>query len=411
MDLTLNDHYRQLLGLNADWEVRKVDLDLDGSRVVIAITHAGGRVTCPGCGADCAIADHAPERSWRHLDTMRFETVLTCRVPRARCGECGARTAAVPWAGKHSRFTLMFEAFAIRVLQTAGNVESARKLLGINWKSAHRIMERGVERGLVKRDLGETTRVGLDEKNYLRGQSYLTALNDLDGGRVIEVVEGRTTENARELLDTLPDETAENIEAVALDMWPAFINAAVEKFPEADIVFDRFHVSQHLNEAVDKVRRAEHKQLRSEGSDMLAGSRYSWLKSPENLGEDQRRILDDLCGRNLKTSRAWAIKETFNEFWASRNEAFAEGVFRRWYSWAIRSRLEPVKRVARMLKKHYYGLETWFEHRISNAVSEGLNSRIQTLKSAARGFRNFANYRTRILFFCGKLDMRPEISH
>jgi transposase len=411
MDLTLNDHYRQLLGLNADWEVREVDLDLDGSRVVIAVAHAGGRVPCPDCGADCAIADHAPERSWRHLDTMRFETVLTCRVPRVRCGNCGVRTAAVPWAGKHSRFTLMFEAFAIRVLRAAGNVESASKLLGISWKSAHRIMERGVERGLVKRDLGETTRVGLDEKNYLRGQSYLTALNDLDGGRVIEVVEGRTTENARELLDTLPDETAENIEAVALDMWPAFINAAVEKFPEADIVFDRFHVSQHLNEAVDKVRRAEHKQLRSEGSDMLAGSRYSWLKSPKNLGEDQRRILDDLCGRNLKTSRAWAIKETFNEFWASRNEAFAEGVFRRWYSWAIRSRLEPVKRVARMLKKHYYGLETWFEHRISNAVSEGLNSRIQTLKSAARGFRNFANYRTRILFFCGKLDMRPEISH
>ena len=411
MDLTLNDHYRQLLGLNADWEVREVDLDLDGSRVVIAVAHAGGRVPCPDCGADCAIADHAPERSWRHLDTMRFETVLTCRVPRVRCGNCGVRTAAVSWAGKHSRFTLMFEAFAIRVLRAAGNVESASKLLGISWKSAHRIMERGVERGLVKRDLGETTRVGLDEKNYLRGQSYLTALNDLDGGRVIEVVEGRTTENARELLDTLPDETAENIEAVALDMWPAFINAAVEKFPEADIVFDRFHVSQHLNEAVDKVRRAEHKQLRSEGSDMLAGSRYSWLKSPENLGEDQRRILDDLCGRNLKTSRAWAIKETFNEFWASRNEAFAEGVFRRWYSWAIRSRLEPVKRVARMLKKHYYGLETWFEHRISNAVSEGLNSRIQTLKSAARGFRNFANYRTRILFFCGKLDMRPEISH
>lgn len=411
MDLTLNDHYRQLLGLNADWEVREVDLDLDGSRVVIAVAHAGGRVPCPDCGADCAIADHAPERSWRHLDTMRFETVLTCRVPRVRCGKCGVRTAAVPWAGKHSRFTLMFEAFAIRVLRAAGNVESASKLLGISWKSAHRIMERGVERGLVKRDLGETTRVGLDEKNYLRGQSYLTALNDLDGGRVIEVVEGRTTENARELLDTLPDETAENIEAVALDMWPAFINAAVEKFPEADIVFDRFHVSQHLNEAVDKVRRAEHRQLRSEGSDMLAGSRYSWLKSPENLGEDQRRILDDLCGRNLKTSRAWAIKETFNEFWASRNEAFAEGVFRRWYSWAIRSRLEPVKRVARMLKKHYYGLETWFGHRISNAVSEGLNSRIQTLKSAARGFRNFANYRTRILFFCGKLDMRPEISH
>jgi transposase len=411
MDMSLNDHYRQLLGLDADWEVRDVDLDLEGARVVVAIAHAGGRVTCPECGADCPIADHAPQRSWRHLDTMRFETVLSCPVPRARCGSCGVRTAAIPWAGKHSRFTLMFEAFAIRVLQAADNLESARKLLGISWKSAHRIMERGVERGLLKRDLGGTTRVGLDEKSDLRAQSYLTALNDLDEGRVIEVVEGRTTENARELLDILPGGTAENIKAVALDMWPAFINAAAEKLPAADAVFDRFHVSKHLNEAVDKVRRAEHRHLRSGGSEMLTGIKYSWLKSPENLGDDQRRILEELCGRNLKTSRAWAIRETFNEFWASRNAAFAEGVFDRWYSQAIRSRLEPVKRVARMLKKHYYGLETWFEHRISNAVSEGLNSRIQTLKSAARGFRNFANYRTRILFFCGKLDMKPEISH
>ena len=213
------------------------------------------------------------------------------------------------------------------------------------------------------------------------------------------------------MLESLPSEVTGKIEAAAIDMWPAFINAVRAKLPDADIVFDRFHISKHLNEAVDKVRKSEHKTLLAEGREDLSGSKYSLLKSDENLTESQRSVLETLCGKNLKTSRAWAIKESFNEYWMSRNAAFAEGVFKDWYSWAIRSRLEPVKKVARMIKKHLYGLETYFEHWITNAVSEGLNSRIQSLKSAARGFRSFANYRIRILFFCGRLDLRPNLCH
>ena len=149
----------------------------------------------------------------------------------------------------------------------------------------------------------------------------------------------------------------------------------------------------------------------AEGRDDLSGSKYSLLKSDENLTATQRSVLETLCGKNFKTSRAWAIKESFNEYWTSRNAAFAENVFKDWYSWAIRSRLEPIKKVARMIKKHLYGLQTYFKHWITNAVSEGLNSRIQSLKSAARGFRNFANYRIRILFFCGRLDLMPDLCH
>jgi transposase len=411
MPMSLKEHYRLLLGLDSKWEVLNVELDLKASRVEIELQHGGGRVECPECGGTCSIADHAPARQWRHLDTMQFETILRAKVPRSRCKACGVKTTAVPWAGKHSRFTLMFEAFAIEILKIAANIEGARKLLRLSWDGAQQIMDRAVSRGLEKRDLEEVERVGLDEKSFLRSQSYVTALNDLDGGRVIEVVEGRTTKDACELLESLPSEVAGKIEAAAIDMWPAFIKAVGAKLPDADIVFDRFHISKHLNEAVDKVRKSEHKTLLAEDRDDLSGSKYSLLKSDENLTESQRSVLETLCGKNFKTSRAWAIKESFNEYWMSRNAAFAEGVFRDWYSWAIRSRLEPIKKVARMIKKHLYGLETYFEHWITNAVSEGLNSRIQSLKSAARGFRSFANYRIRILFFCGRLDLRPDLCH
>lgn len=411
MSKSLNEHYSLLLGLDSNWSVADVDLDVSGTKVDIHLSHVGSSLECAECGATCSKADHAPERSWRHLDTMQFETILHARVPRSDCPQCGVKTIAIPWAGKHSRFTLMFEAFAIEILRIASSIEVGRKLLRLSWSSAQQIMSRAVERGLDKRSLEEVRRVGMDEKSFLRSQSYVTALNDLDGGRVIDVVEGRTTKDASALIEKVPPVVRDRIEAIALDMWPAFITAARNHLPKADIVFDRFHVSKHLNDAVDKVRRAEHKVLSSEGRDDLGGSKYAWLKSDKNLSELQRSLLDTLCGKNLKTSRAWAIKESFNEYWQSRNAAFAEDVFKDWYAWAIRSRLDPIKKVARMIKKHLAGLNTYFTHRITNAVSEGLNSRIQSVKSAARGFRNFANYRIRILFFCGKLDLKPTFSH
>ena len=141
----LTKHYSLLLGLDAAWEVSEVSLSLKGKCVEILVTHAGGQVQCPQCEAGCSIADHAPERTWRHLDTMQFETVMRARLPRTDCSECGVKTCAVPLADLHGRFTLMFEAFAVRVLQAASSVGQASKLLGINWKGLHRIMERAVE--------------------------------------------------------------------------------------------------------------------------------------------------------------------------------------------------------------------------------------------------------------------------
>ena len=411
MEQSLTAHYALLLGLNDAWKVSEVKLQMEANRVEIRLEHTGRTLVCPECGAACSRHDLAPERTWRHLDTMQFETVLTARVPRADCKACGVKTCEVPWAGKHSPFTWLFEAFAVEVLKASRCVEAARKVLRLSWSGTHKIIRRGVERGLVRRDLSQVKRVGIDEKSFLRGQSYITSLCDLEGTRVLEVIEGRKEENACGLLRSLPESTRSRIEAIAMDMWPAFISAAGKELPGAEVVFDRFHVSKHMGEAVDAVRRSEHKQLVREGDKRLAGSRYHWLRREETIREDKREEFAALKESGLKTARAWAIKELLREFWECRNEAFAETHFERWYAWAVRCRLAPVAKVARMLKKHLGGLLAYFRHRITNAATEGLNSKIQAIKSAARGFRKFENYRLRILFFCGRLDLRPEAAH
>ena len=408
----LTKHYSLLLGLDAAWEVSEVSLSLEGKRVDILVTHKGGRVTCPECEGECSIADHAPERTWRHLDTMQFETRLRARVPRANCKACGVKTTAVPWAEKHSRFTLMFEALAIEVIQACGNVKAAAGLLGLDWDSVHRIMERAVERGLARRELESVPYVGLDEKSFRRGHNYISLLVDLTGSRVLEVVEGRTEEAADGLWKAIPDEQKEQIEAVAVDMWPAYTNSIETNAEQAEIVHDRFHISKHLNEAVDQVRRQEHKALKQSGDERLTGSKQLWLFNPENMSDDRRLEFEALKDQELKTSRAWAIKEQFRWLWEYRYPGNARKFFQRWYGWAARSRLKPIIKVAKMLKRHLENILTYFRHRITNAMSEGFNSRIQSIKSQARGFRAFHNYRTRILFYCGKLDLVPtNITH
>ncbi|MBP7946484.1 MAG: ISL3 family transposase [Verrucomicrobia bacterium] len=331
IDSELQKHYAQLLGVGSPWEVKNVELKPAEKRVEIQLGWQwGADAQCPECGCRCSIHDCAPERTWRHLDTMQFRTEIRARVPRADCPEHGVRTMQVPWAAPHGRFTLLFERFAIEVLLASASVSQGCELLGIGWESAHQIMRRAVERGLERRQLEGLKHLGMDEKSFGRGQSYITLLTDLEQSRVLDVVEDRTAEAAGQLLQTLTPEQKETVEAVAVDMWEPFIRTIEKELPEADIVHDKFHVSKYLGEAVDKVRRQEHKELMARGDETPKGTRQLWLYNPQNL-----------------------------------------------------------------------------KHHITNAVTEGLNSKIQSIKAAARGFRSFRNYRIRILFFCGKLNLYP----
>jgi len=389
----LNEHYRLLLGLDSNWKVQQVNLSLEERQVDIFLEFVARSVVCPECGAECGKHDQAPERTWRHLDTMQFETTLRARLPRCACPKCGVRTVAIPWAGRHSRFTLMFEAFAIQVLQACSNVKRAAELLRLDWASVHAIIERGVVRGLARRGVEQVEHVGLDEKSFGRGQSYVSLLVDLDGSRVLEVAADRTTESADQLWESLPSAQREKVKAVAMDMWAPYVDSTTQKAPQAEIVHDKFHVSKHLNEAIDQVRRREHKALKGEGDERLKGTKQLWLFREHNLPEERREEFEELKESELKTARAWAIKEYFRWFWSYQYAARAKQFFQEWYGWASRSRLTPIIKVAKMLKKHLGNLLTYARHQITNAKSEAFNSRIQELKSAARGFRSFANYR------------------
>lgn len=250
--------------------------------------------------------------------------------------------------------------------------------------------------------------VGLDEKSFGLRQDYISVLTDLKEARVLEVVAGNNTESGAKLWQSVPQEQREKVEAAAMDMSAGFAAATRREAPQAAIVHDKFHVSKMLNEAVDKVRRREHHLLRKEGDERLTGSKQLWLYNPANLSDQRFEDFQLLLKENLKTGRAWLHKENFSGFWQQEGRWAAEGYFKRWYASAIRSRLEPIKKVARTLKAHLDNLLNYFAYPITNAVTEGLNSKIQQLKANARGFRSFMNYRTRILF-CGKLDLLPEV--
>jgi transposase len=230
-------------------------------------------------------------------------------------------------------------------------------------------------------------------------------LNDLEGGRVWDLVEGRKEEQARELLQELDATQRAGVKAVAMDIWSAYRSAVEKLLPQADIVHDKFHLCAYLNKAVDTVRKVEHRQLAREGRQTLKGSKYLWLRNfPDLRLQPSFRQLYRL---NLRTSRAWRLKETFGGFWQYCYEGSARKFFDDWLAQVTRSGLTPMKKVAAMFVRHLPGLLNYLKHRITNAASEGINSQTARIIANARGISCFENLRTRVLFFLGKLDLSP----
>jgi transposase len=401
--------YRRILGIEAPWYVDSVELKLEQGEVHVRLAHHDMiGWPCPECGAPGKLYDHQPERQWRHLDTCQYQTILHAEPPRSECSQHGVRVVKLPWAEPSSRFTALFEALAIEWLKEASQKAVAGQL-GLSWDEIHGIMERAVQRGLERRKAETVSQIGVDEKAFRKGHSYLTLVNDLVRGRVLYVAEERRQSSLDGFWETLTAEQIAGIEAVAMDMWDPYITSVREHVPGADskIVFDKFHIAQHLSEAVDRVRRKENKTLRAAGDDRLTGTRYDWLRNPAAMEPKDRREFAELRTSGLKTARAWALKETAMSLYSYVYERPARKHFRWWHNWAVRSRLQPMIEVARMLKRRFENIITYLRHRITNAASESINAKIQWVKYTARGFRNRRNFVHAIYFHCGGLDLAP----
>jgi transposase len=401
--------YQQILGITSPWKVERVELGLEKGEVRVYLAHeAGTQWSCPECGAACPLHDHQDERVWRHLDTCQYQTLLHASLPRTKCSEHGVKVVRVSWAEPHSRFTALFERLVIEWLKEASQSAVAERI-GLSWEEVHRIMERAVRRGLARRQVQEVAYVGIDEKAYRKGHRYVTIVNDLDSGHVLYVAAEREQASLDGFWKILTQEQLSNIKGVALDMWEPYINSIEAHLPEAEgkMVFDKFHVAKHLGEAVDKVRRRENKELSATGDDRLVGTKYDWLRHPSNFRESAWRAFKALRTSKLRTARAWALKEQAMILWDYRSAAAARRHFRWWYRWATHSRLEPMKKAAKMLNTRLENILTYQQHRITNAMSESVNSMIQWIKYTARGYRNFDNFVNAIYFHCGGLDLAP----
>jgi transposase len=407
-DRNVAGFFQKLLELRYPWRVVAVELK-DGERSVEIEVEwpASYMLSCPECGRACAVYDHAATRTWRYLDTMNRTTRLCCRVPRSECPTHGVKTMQVPWAFPGSRFTAEFEVQVIDLLLLARSQSQAARHLELNCHQVHAVQAAAVGRGLARRDTEDIARVGLDEKSFGRGHHYGTVLSDLDNRRVLEVVEHRIQASAEQALHALPAEQLARIKVVALDMWPAFMGAATVAVPQADLVHDRFHVMKHLNDGVDKVRKEERAELSDSSRDWLTARKYLFLKNPADWKTEEKQCFQELRRKDLKVTRAWGMRETLQSFWEFTSKTAAHAFFSQWLQKARESALRPITKAAVMLHDHLPGLLNYITHRVTNAVTEGFNSKIQMIKSCARGFRSFENYRVAILFHCGKLHLYP----
>ena len=398
------------LGLEEPWEVVEVRFDAERRRLDLRIDfRKGARFPCPECGAaGCKVHD-TELHTWRHLNFFEHEAYLTARVPRVDCPEHGVKQVQVPWARGRSDFTLLFEAL-VMALAKEMPVKAIAGLVGEHDTKIWRIVHHYVELAVEAQDLSGTERLGIDDTSFRRGQDYVSVFCDLDPGerRAVFVAEGRDQQTVEQFAGFLTDHGGdpERITEVCQDMSQAYLTGVRDHLKQAQVTFDRYHVKQKLSEAIDTVRRVEAKKHK----ELLKGTRYLWLKRPDNLTVKQLDWLDQLLLQPLDIVRAWELALKFDDFYELRDPAGAEEYLRRWVGEAKDSKLEPLIRFAEMLEAHWQGVLRWHHTRVSNGLLEGLNSLIQAAKRRARGYRSARNYKTMIYLVAGKLNPGPQVT-
>jgi transposase len=402
--------YAMLLGIKMPWRVSKVKVDMASNRIDVWVEEVPGtKFPCVACNKESLVYDHTEEQVWRHLDTCQCQTFVHARLPRTTCSVDGVKQIRAPWAEPRSQFTRLFEMRLIDTLKEC-DVTGVTRLSRTNWDETWGVMLRAVTRGLARKEKRVPARIGVDEKSVGKGHKYESIVCNLDRGTVEYVVDDREQKSLESYYQQFTKEELSQVRSIAMDMWDPYIAATRAYVPDADkkIVFDRYHAMTQITKAVDKVRRGEHKALAAQGDFRLKGTRFLWLWNEENVPEWRREEFSGVKNAELKTGRAWAIKEALREFWAYAYGKCAEKYFQAWYFWATHSRLTPIIAAAKTLKRHLVNLLTYFKDRITNATSEGINSKIQMIKIMACGYRNREHYKAAIYFHCGGLDLYPR---
>jgi transposase len=398
--------FRKLLGVTA-LVVRAVMFEEMG--LIIDVSPKLRRPRCGQCGRCGPVYDTCAPRMWRHLALGRSPFRLRYAPRRVDCRDCGVRVEQVPWAAHTSRFTRDFEELAAYLAQQMDRT-AVTKLLGITWRSVGAIVERVVADRLDPTRLDNLSIIGVDELSFRRNHNYVTVVVDHLQHRVVWVGEGKSAESLAKFFAELGPERTKKVTHVTMDMSAAFIDAVTANAPQAQKVFDRFHVQRLASEAVDEVRRAEVRQaVDTEAARALKHTRWALLKNPWNLRQREGEKLAEVQRTNKRLYRAYLLKESLVTGLEYRQPGRAERLVDGWIGWAKRSQLKPFVKLAATIKRFKDGILAYVATGLSNGLTEGLNNKTRLITRRAYGFHSALALASMIHLCCGGITLDPPL--
>ena len=387
---------------------------LEESTVLIPVrARRGSRPSCSVCGATASTYDTKPSRRFAFVPLWNLKVSFEYRERRVDCPDCGVRVERLPWAKPYARLCSVFSQF-LSTWAKRLSISGVARAFSVNWSTVYEAVEEMVEWGLEHRDLTGIEAIGIDELAVQKRHRYGTLVYQIDAGkeRLLHISEERTEASIRSFFDWFGGERTKALKFVCSDLWPPYLKLVKERAGKAIHVLDRFHVMSHLSKAIDQVRADEARKLNAQGISLLKNTRFLLLKRSLLLKPDQQARLRDLVRYNLRSVRAWILKEDFNAFWSYLSPHFAARFLKVWTTRAMRSRLEPMKRVARMLRRHEPYLLNYIRARwtISSGKVEAMNGNARVLTRGAYGFRSFQVIKTLLFHRLGKLP-EPPLTH
>jgi len=404
-----NQLFEAALGIAKPWSVKAVEFDADRKLLTIKVDFAvGTRFPAPGAEGVHPVHDTQTKRL-RHLDFFQHECFLEVRTPRVKLPDGRVVLVQPDWVGKLAGFTLLFEALILAMAQHM-TFAAVAELAKLSWHRVHAICSRYVDMALDQADLSAVTAVAIDETSCRRGHDYITLAADTDGRRVVFVTEGKDSKTIADFAGYLAAHKGapNQVKSVSIDMSPAFIKGVGESLPDARITFDKFHVVAHASAAVDATRRLEQRTDPS-----LKGMRWTLLKDRGDLSDKGRADLDAIIAKaaTKRTARAWLYRENLREILDITHSDLVSPMLRQWCANVMRSKVEPMKQVAKMIRKHFNGIVAWAKTRQTNGFIEAINGLFQAAKRKARGYTRFKTMRTVLFLIAGKLDFTPFNPH
>lgn len=382
-----------------------------GNEIVIELDlYKRRRLICGVCGHKGRVRDRLKQRSWKHVPLWGIPVRIRYRTARVSCAHCGKiRAEAIPWAQGKCRLTTgliwLLSAFC-KLLPW----KQVAELFNVHWNTVAAAVKQAVAYGLAHRDMRGVERIGVDELSRRKGHVYVTNVYDLKAKSLLWSGEEREKDTLEAFVKEHGDPLQQTVKGICCDMWRPYITMLSKHFPEATLVFDRFHIMQKLSKAVDDVRAQEAKELKKTNPELLKGARYLFLKNPERLSDKQRARLGHLEKLNLRSHRAYLLKESFRELFTYKSKSEGKRFLKKWFWWATHSRLKPMRDFAWTIRNHEEEVLNFLDMRISNGVVEGLNNKAKVLSHRSYGFRTASTYIT-VLYHClGKLP-EPELVH